>query len=128
MAILHALDHSITVMPKCNEIAGKFFSRRNDMSHVIPIGLLTIDVILTALSRVPTAQIPELASKPYPLLPLVSRMASEPNGRYESTSLTFSSDSDEDNIPELPSDDSMDDEIKQASVESMLTSPQIASK
>ena len=55
-------------------------------------------------------------------------MASEPNRGYESTSLTFPSDSDEDNIPELPSDDSMDDKIKQASVESMLTSPQIASK
>ena len=55
-------------------------------------------------------------------------MASKPNRGYESTSLTFPSDSDEDNIPELPSDDTMDDEIKQASFESMLTSPQTASK
>ena len=56
-------------------------------------------------------------------------MASEPNGDYESMPLTFPSDSDdEDNIPELPSDDSVDDKIKQASIEGMLTSPQIAGK
>ena len=53
-------------------------------------------------------------------------MASEPNG--EGMPLTFPSDSDDEDIPELQSDDSVDDEIKQASVEGMLTSPQIPGK
>jgi len=54
-------------------------------------------------------------------------MDSRPNGGYESPPLIFPSD-DEKNIPQLPSDDSVDDEIKQASVESMLPSPKVAGK
>jgi hypothetical protein len=56
-------------------------------------------------------------------------MASEPN--KEGTLLIFPSDSDDEDIPKLQSDDSddsVDDEIKQASIEGMLTSPQITGK
>jgi hypothetical protein len=53
-------------------------------------------------------------------------MASEPN--REGMPLTFPSDPNNENIPELQSDDSVDDEIKQASVEGMLASPPITGK
>ena len=53
-------------------------------------------------------------------------MASEPN--REGTLLTFPSDSDNEDIPELQSDNSVDDEIKQVSVEGMLMSLQIPGK
>jgi len=53
-------------------------------------------------------------------------MASEPN--REGTPLTFPSDSDDNDIPKLQSDDSVDDEIKQVSIEGMLTSLQITGK
>jgi hypothetical protein len=45
------------------------------------------------------------------------------NRGYESLPLIFPSSDDKKNIPPLASDDSVDDEIKQASVESLLYSP-----
>ena len=108
-------------MPKCNEILGKFFSCRNDASHVIQIGSLTTDASPDSLDTRTSFKIILLFTVG------LKTMASEPNGGYETPPLTFPSD-DEGNIPELPSDDSVDDEIKQASVKHMLTSPRATGK